>query len=381
MKPIAYFETSTLFEQHWTGIAAVGAGLAAKAFDDSDIDWRFFFKSVEIPRRAVGSALEKWTGDGLADAFVNHYAWTKNDITFAAARQSKGFFCHIKTVRNFFAEEGMFLHDLTPLLVPQFHAEDTIRHFADRIRLDVESSTLILCNSRATLGDLDSYLSAPSGSAMAVPMGVHIDLAHLSVAQLLGDTLAVEPYVVVLGTLEPRKNGTLVLRHLLRDPGFADRFRIVFVGRDGWLDQSEKLLEQVRKAGVKPDRIVFTGFLSEQEKTVLIYNARFCIYPSYFEGFGLPILEAAILGKMIAVSNTSSMPEVAPDKSVFFDPRDEADFARALKCIEMRSAQVGRPATACEVGRELALRGSWAPAYRHLAEWAGSPVRPSATEA
>jgi glycosyltransferase involved in cell wall biosynthesis len=204
-------------------------------------------------------------------------------------------------------------------------------------------------------------------------MGTEIDLAHVSAAHLAASRFAIEPYVVVLGTLEPRKNGRIVLRHLVRDPSFAYRFRIVFVGREGWLDENAALLREVREAGLPPDRIVFTGYVSEGEKIALLYNAAFCIYASFFEGYGLPIREAALLGKLIVSSNSSSMREVAPERCFFFDPNDLAQFTRAVAMAELGAAQLRPSQSLIEISARLRDAG-WQRAYAILAAWAASPL-------
>lgn len=195
-----------------------------------------------------------------------------------------------------------------------------------------------------------------------------MDLNSVSLAQEVARCHAVEPYIVVLGTLEPRKNGALVLQYLARNPAFADRFKVVFVGRDGWLREKDKLLLDAERAGVPADRIVFTGFLDERDKTVLLYNASFCVYASFFEGFGLPVLEATVLGKIVVCSSASSMPEVAPDLCLFFDPHEVLDFARAMQNAEKRCRQMRSALALPDVAERLSRRG-WDATYGAIKEW------------
>lgn len=372
MKPQAYFEIGPLFEDHWTGIPVVTAGLAEQALHDSTIDWHFFYHSLVMPRTFVGLLLLNGSGSGSHDFLLRH-VWGKHDIPFDQAHKSRGFFCNIKPVRNFFAEEAIFVHDLSPLLTPQFHAGSSINHFADRFRYDVMSSERFFCNSQATRSDLIAYFDVDPAVVSVVPMGIKIDLAHVSSAQLAASQHVIEPYVVVLGTLEPRKNGRIVLRHLVHDPGFAHRFRVVFVGREGWLDENAALLREIEESGLPSDRIVFTGYVTEAEKIALLHNAAFCIYASFFEGYGLPIGEAAMLGKLIVSSDSSGMPEVAPERCFFFDPNDGAQFARAMSMAEKRAAQLRPPKTLIEIATRLPDYG-WHKAYASLVEWVASPL-------
>jgi len=367
VRPRAYFEISPLFEKNWTGIPIVTAAIAEHALKDEAVDWRFFFHSITLPNDFVEAIVRRKSGAN-ALGFLHEHAWRKQDIGFEEGAGARALFPNIKTLRGVFGREAIFVHDLSPLLTPQFHNQDSINHFANRYRHDVETSERFFCNSEATKGDLIAYFGVDPSAATVVPMGVTIDPAALSAAQLSAQLYAIEPYVVVLGTLEPRKNGGLVLQYLAKDPGFARRFRVVFVGREGWLDENRKLLDEIEKAGLPRDRIVFTGFVSEAEKTALLYNAAFCIYASFFEGYGLPILEASALGKIIVCSNSSSMPEVAPEKSFFFDPADLAQFARAVTRAEKRAAQLRLPTTLTDFTDRLAALG-WRGCYDAITEW------------
>ena len=367
MKPAAYLEVATLFDRNWTGIPTVTAGIANQAIRDDGIDWTFCFGGVSLPRDFVASMLEQRTGEGRY-AFLAQHVWKQEYISYDRGARAKALFPHIKTVRGLFAAEAMFVHDLTPLLTPQYFTQDAIDHFSDRIAGDVASSSRFFCNSKATRDDLVAYLDVDPGQTSVIRMGVDIDLFDLAAAQDLARSATIEPYVVVLGTLEPRKNGKIVLDYLLRDPGFASRYRLVFVGREGWLDERVKIMAAIAEAGVPADRVVFTGFVSEAEKVSLLLNCQFCIYASMFEGYGLPIGEAAALGKLIVCSDTSSMPEVAPEMCLFFDPTDLADFSRAMGRGEKRSSFMRTSRSLSEVADRLQLLG-WEDCYRDIAAW------------
>jgi glycosyltransferase involved in cell wall biosynthesis len=125
------------------------------------------------------------------------------------------------------------------------------------------------------------------------------------------------------------------------------------------------------EAGLDPGRVMFTGYVGESEKVGLLYNAAFCIYPSFFEGYGLPIVEAAALGKLIVCSNTSSMPEVAPDHCFFFDPADMAQFSRAMAMAEKRALQLRPPQSLADVADGVA-RAGWGACYDAIANWVKS---------
>ena len=203
-----------------------------------------------------------------------------------------------------------------------------------------------------------------------IQLGVDFDPIDITAASLsFRPDLKVEPYIAVLGTLEPRKNGRIVLDYLAEQPHFANRFRTVFVGREGWLDGRQRLMDALAEAGVARDRVVFTGYVSETEKVALLLNASFCVYPSFFEGFGLPVLEAAALGVVTVCSNSSSIPEVAPQNCFFFNPQEGYEFARAMKFAELRAAQTRAAAQSLPDIMARAGPYSWSRCYPAVAAW------------
>lgn len=368
MRPVAYLEVSPLLEPHWTGIPAVTAAIAEQALADPSVDWRFFYCALPIPAAVLRAVLAARHGETLR-SFIAGHVWSRQDLRYEDGAGAKAVYTSMKTTRSLFGKEAMLVYDLSPLLTPQFHTADNIGHFSNRFRPDVATSDHFFCISRATRDDMVGYFKVRPDQCSIVPMGVSLDLAAVSLAQDLARDHAIEPYVVVLGTLEPRKNGRMVLRFLARNPGFAARYRVVFVGREGWLDERAQLMDDIEQAGVDPGRVVFTGFVSETEKVALLQNCAFCIYASFFEGYGLPILEAAVLGKLVVCSSSSSMPEVAPDQCFFFDPLSATEFGRAIARAEAAAAGMERPSSLAEISSRLAAHG-WDECYRPVGAWA-----------
>lgn len=363
----AYMEISSLFEEQWTGIPTVVAALAEQAIEDHLIEWQFIYETVLLPESLVKTMLSERSGKSARILF-QETVWEHTHVSYSDAAHSKAVFTNIKPMRGLFEQEAMIIYDLSPMLTPQFHHADTIDHFANRFRGDVASSVYFFPISEASRGDMETYFGVKRSDSTILSMGVDIDLMNLSVAQDIARHSLVEPYIVVLGTLEPRKNGRLVLEYIARNPGFAHRYKIVFVGREGWLAEREQLISQAERCGVPRDQIIFTGYVSEQEKVVLLYNAAFCIYASFFEGYGLPILEAALLGKLIVCSNTSSMPEVAPEQCFFFDPGSILELSRAIGYAEKRFKQMRSALALPEVVKKL-NEYRWDRCYSGVREW------------
>jgi len=137
------------------------------------------------------------------------------------------------------------------------------------------------------------------------------------------------PFVLAVGTLEPRKNlGALVraMTPLLRE-GESPRVLVIAGGR-GWKDT--EIFRVVEASGVA-SRVVFTGPVSDSDLGCLYAACDLFVFPSLYEGFGLPVLEAMSLGAPVACSRSSSIPEVAGDAAVLFDPRNPRDMEEAIR--------------------------------------------------
>jgi glycosyltransferase involved in cell wall biosynthesis len=148
------------------------------------------------------------------------------------------------------------------------------------------------------------------------------------------------PFVLSVGDLQPRKNQIGLITafsKLLTDHPHL-KHHLVLTGKETWF--TPKVREAARSCGFA-SRIHFTGFVSDGELMEL-YNACDCfVFPSFYEGFGLPILEAMACGRAVACSNTSAMPEVADGAGILFNPHKTEEITRALKDVlldvELRS--------------------------------------------
>jgi len=148
------------------------------------------------------------------------------------------------------------------------------------------------------------------------------------------------PYILSVGDLQPRKNHIGLIR------AFAElvknfpqlRHRLVLAGKETWF--APKVREAAKESGVG-DRIRFLGFVTDQDLLHLYNACDLFVFPSFYEGFGLPIVEAMACGRAVTCSNTSAMPEVADGAAILFDPHSVPEMTRAmadlLRDAELRS--------------------------------------------
>jgi glycosyltransferase involved in cell wall biosynthesis len=160
--------------------------------------------------------------------------------------------------------------------------------------------------------------------------------------QAVRDRLHFEaPFILSVGDLQPRKNqiGLIAAFSKLLTDCPQLKHHLVLTGKETWF--TPKVLEAARDSGYA-ERIHFTGFVSDSDLLEL-YNACECFaFPSFYEGFGLPILEAMACGRAVACSNTSAMPEVADGAGLLFDPHRTEEITRALKDILLDAELRGR---------------------------------------
>lgn len=329
MKPVVYFEVSPLFERNFSGIPNVAKELARRFLaDTATLDTRFFINWLEIPQSFVRLAIDDASGARLADMARLPLK------RIAPAAGSIGFFPNYKSIRGVFSTEGFIVHDLSTVTTPQFHSKETIRHHRTTVARDIETSDVIFAVSHATLRDLELYFpqSMKKRRVICNPGAVVADFSMPSFHDP-------RPIITVLGTLEPRKNIRQVLEYIAESPTFASRFAFILPGKFGWGESMHRLIERL---GLEPQvasgTIQFPGYISEEAKLDLIRRSHLLIYPSVFEGYGMPVREAFVCGAPVLTTRSSSIPEVAPSHVHYFSPFKRGDFGRQFEAL---AAQFG----------------------------------------
>jgi glycosyltransferase involved in cell wall biosynthesis len=387
-----YYDLSPLREAHWTGIPVVAAGLARALREALPDRVRFFHDYDVIRTEAVDDALRRNSGLFLDRDIDEGYALAGklpvNTAPRAASRAARpeltiGFFPSVKPLRGAFDVELSVFHDLSTLVMPLMHIRGNVVHHMEAIMADLASDDLVVTVSDASRTDLVAYLGVPPGQIVAAPNGVAwpdwYESAALNAAGA-GGAAGVEPYLLVLGTREPRKNIMKVFDLLERAPSLLETHRFVFAGKMGWLEEQHALPRSLEPY-VASGRILFPGFVTELQKYTLLRFAQATLYPSLFEGFGLPVLESLSVGTPCVASWSSSIPEVGGDTCAYFDPLSAEDFERALTALLARRGPELEAACRAQAAR-FTWRGALArilervlvlPALRERQELGGEP--------
>jgi glycosyltransferase involved in cell wall biosynthesis len=248
------------------------------------------------------------------------------------------------------------VHDMTFHLVPEQHSWHKRIYFQAMIPAMVRGSERVIAVSESTKRDILSLVPVPENKICVTHLGVDSRFQPVSDQEKLA-ALRVKhrlrrQFILFVGVIEPRKN-IAALVNAYAAASLADQFDLVLAGSLGW-DYSG-LLEQVANSGLK-DRIRIIGYVDDEDLPTLYSAAEVFVYPSLYEGFGLPPLEAMACGVPVITSSISSMPEIVGDAAILVNPRDVAAIASALLKLlsnaELREQHALR-------GRERARLFTW----------------------
>ena len=227
------------------------------------------------------------------------------------------------------------VYDLVPVLFPDFFVQDIKDNFTN-IMKSLDSETWVLCISHATKNDLCNYRKDLDPAKVFVTPLAASDLFYRCSDKermaLVRAKYAIPdaPYILSLSTLEPRKNIDHTIRcfaKLVQEQNIKDLY-LVLVGATGW--KYEKIFETISNCDAVKERIIFTGRVADEDLAAVYSGALAFVYPSFYEGFGLPPLEAMQCGVPVITSNTSSLPEVVGDAGIMLDPTDVDGLCHSL---------------------------------------------------
>lgn len=359
LQPLVALEISPLWERHHTGIPNVAKMLAAELLGDDSVDGRFVINRNEISPAVVERLVGLESGDVLQ--WIAPRAVFPRRITFRPEQIAIGIYPIHKWWRRLFPFEVQIVHDLTTVVTPQFQTENTVAFWNSKLLGDLYSSDLIVAVSDSTKADIRTYYPQLRDIPCIVsPLAPTTDAAPMRV-----DLARVEPYVAVLGTLEPRKNIETVFAFLAGNRAILDGVRFVFIGRWGWGDEADEMVERHGlEEAVDKGRIVLTGFVSDAVRDSLIAHARCVLYPSNYEGFGLPILEALSFGTPVVTGYGSSLTEAGGEAAIYCDVSSPESLGNALRSVLDSTHNHDHAETARR--RKWAERFDWTSTYRRI---------------
>ena len=221
----------------------------------------------------------------------------------------------------------MTIYDLSLVKFKHCHPVDRVRNFEKHFYRRIDAVKHFITISEFIRQEIIETFHIPQEKVTAVPLAVEkffMQKPEPVVSRYLQEKNLPNRYILTVGTHEPRKNIAMLVRALAHT---KEKYTLVSTGWSGWLNS--EFQQEVRKLKMEK-RIILLGHIPDEELVLLYNGASLMVYPSLYEGFGLPILEAMACGCPVICSNTSSMPEVAGDAAILISPEDEKDLAEAI---------------------------------------------------
>lgn len=224
------------------------------------------------------------------------------------------------------------IHDLIPMRHPEWFNDGVGEFFNKRVRKAAEMSSAIITPSYATKQDVIELYGIDSSKIHVVSWGVEPTIDYEKSDKTIFERFDLtEGYVLSVCTIEPRKNLRRSISAFIQYKKRSEsRVKLAICGKMGWDKEFEKFYESL---GEHRKDVIRLGYVSDAELSALYKNAIAFVYNSFYEGFGLPVLEAMKCGKAVLTSNASSIPEVGGDAVCYCNPYDEDSIAEGFAKI------------------------------------------------
>ena len=253
------------------------------------------------------------------------------------------------------APNVLTIHDLQHLRYPEFFAPDDWKMREHLYRTSAESARHVICISEFTRRDVHERYGIPL-ERMTTIWNIPSRAAWREIpagkrARLVGSMGIDAPFLLYPAQCWPHKNhARLVEAFALALPRLPGKLKLVLSGRP--FPAGHPALAALRDAGLG-ERVLHVGFRSPLEIRALLQQCEALVFPSLFEGFGMPVAEAIIAGKPVACANTTSLPEIAGDAAVTFDPLDPSEMADRIEEIANSPTQRAKLAAAARARQPM----------------------------
>lgn len=224
------------------------------------------------------------------------------------------------------------IHDLNFLLFPKNFTLRTYIALASQVRMSANKADAIMVDSESTKADVMRLLRVPEEKLTVVYPGIHSRfqrITDVTVVNAVKHKYNLEDYILCVGSLAPQKNLNRLIRAFAKyKKQVNNNYKLAVVGGQAWKYSS--IFDEIRQLNIE-ESIVFTGYVPDEDLPLLYSGATAFIYPSLYEGFGFPVLEAMACGVPTITSNVSSLLEVGGNAVLFIDPHNEESITNAIK--------------------------------------------------
>ncbi|KKI99040.1 glycosyltransferase family 4 protein [Prochlorothrix hollandica] len=249
------------------------------------------------------------------------------------------------------------IFDITFAKYPQY-ADRVAQHYSVQVRKCLQWTDLVLTISENSKRDIVEYFQVDPNKIWVTPLASRYNPGKLDLqnSQTSPNIIDIQkaPYLLFVSTIEPRKNiSTLITAFNYLKKQYHIPHNLILIGKKGW--KYEPIFEAITTSPYR-DHIHHVNYLPDSDLPHFYRNATAFVYPSHYEGFGLPVLEAMTLGAPVITSNTSCIPEVAGDAAILINPQDPHQLASAiLQVIEDNALRQ----SLIEKGYHQAAKFSW----------------------
>ncbi len=225
------------------------------------------------------------------------------------------------------------IHDLSVIKNPERHPADRVRYFNKNITQTILNSHHFITVSKFIKQEITEYFGISPEKITVIYNGFNQDIfkkyPHETLITFSKKRNIPGNFILYVGTIEPRKNlKNLILAYLELPEKLKKQYKLVLTGYHGW--ENSEIFNFIKK---ERENIIYTGYMDELELAYLYNLAKVLVYPSIYEGFGLPPLEAMACETPVITSNVSSMPEIYEDAAFYIDPKDPYDIKQAVETI------------------------------------------------
>lgn len=248
-----------------------------------------------------------------------------------------------------YGKKVMTIHDLTFLKLPSYSTK-IVKSYTKRIKNCLQWTDLIITFSQNTKQDIISYFGVKSDKIVITSEASRYNINYLKNKNIEEIKSTInhdfqEPFILFVSTIEPRKNIINLIKafNLLKEKYLVNH-HLILIGQKGW--EYEKIFNEIHNSNYA-HHIHHLGYLSDEAVAVCYSLADVFVYPSFYEGFGLPILEAMTLGTPVITSNTSCLPEVAQEAAMYINPYDYESIGETIYEV------ISQP----DLQKDLILRG------------------------
>ena len=274
-------------------------------------------------RRIAFSLVARLAMGGGRRALRHRIAAQRRSVFLLVSHRALDRAAPIRRLREAGAAFVPLIHDLIPLTHPEYQRPRQALRHAERVATTAALADAVIVNSQSTEQALRAALPRPVAEILVAPLGIH----RLPTA---APSPSATPYFVILGTVEPRKNHILLL-HLWRQMAARGETQIphlYIVGRRGW--ENQHVLDLLERCPHLRGHVTELGALSDDRAAALLAGARALLFPSFAEGYGLPVAEALAARVPVICADLPALREVGGEVPDYLDPLDGPAWARAV---------------------------------------------------